>query len=125
MSPERWQQIQNLFERAQACPSGERAAFLKKPCEGDDDLRSEVEWMLTHETEAGRFIQKPALEVAAVSIAAEGGASLAETFDGNLSLSLCRAAQLQVSLINLQGFFDRGDEDRVIAQAFYLLDVAM
>src|SRR5262245_43104760 len=77
MSPERWQQIQNVFDRAQACGPDERATLLDEACKGDEELRREIEWMLAHQNEAKHFIDAPALELAAISVAADPGALLA------------------------------------------------
>ena len=46
MDPVRWQQVKNLYEAAFARPIGERAAFLAEACQGDDDLRGEVQRLL-------------------------------------------------------------------------------
>src|SRR5215510_7843298 len=77
MNPDRWRKIQDLFAEACAQQPPERAAFLEKACAGDDDLRREVEWMLAHQGDAERFIPKPALDVAAASLAASRVATLA------------------------------------------------
>jgi eukaryotic-like serine/threonine-protein kinase len=79
VSPERWQQIQNLFDQVRELPSNERAAVFQETCAGDEELRREVEWMLTHQSEADCLIQVPALEVAAISLAAHASASLTES----------------------------------------------
>ena len=76
MTPERWQQIQNLFDRVRNVQSNERAAFLQQACTGDEELRREVEWMLTHQNVAEHFMRTPALDVAAISLAADAGTSL-------------------------------------------------
>jgi serine/threonine protein kinase len=52
-------------------------AFLKTACGTDNELCSEVQWMLAHEPDADRFLQSPALARAAASVAGERGASLA------------------------------------------------
>src|SRR5262245_53070599 len=52
MSPERWQQIQGVFDKARSCGPNERRALLDEACTGDKELRAEVEWMLTHQDEA-------------------------------------------------------------------------
>lgn len=79
MSPERWQQIQDLFHQARICVPGKRAALLEEACKGDKELRRELEWMLAHQDEARVFIQAPALELAAMSLATDPGVSLAES----------------------------------------------
>ena len=43
MNPERWQELDNLFNSALQREAGERAAFLDQACGGDDSLRKQVE----------------------------------------------------------------------------------
>jgi len=42
MTPERWQQVREVFDRAVALPSEERTAYLAAACANDADLRNEV-----------------------------------------------------------------------------------
>ena len=42
MKPERWEQINELFQSAADRAPEERTAFLKRACGGDDRLRREV-----------------------------------------------------------------------------------
>jgi len=65
MEPERWSQIEKLYHSAAALESHERATFLDRSCNGDPELRQEVESLLAHDQEAENFIESPALEVAA------------------------------------------------------------
>ena len=65
MEPERWSQIEKLYHSAAALQPGERAALLERACDGDPELRQEVESLLAHDQEAENFIESPALEVAA------------------------------------------------------------
>ncbi len=59
MTPERWKQVEVVFEQALELPAGERAAFIQKNCEGDEELRREVESLLESHASAGRFIDQP------------------------------------------------------------------
>src|SRR5262245_21357906 len=77
MGPERWQQIKELFDKARQCEPDERAAFLRDACRDDEELRCELDWMLAHQDEANAFIQTPALELVAKSVAADRDASFA------------------------------------------------
>jgi serine/threonine-protein kinase len=43
---ERWQQLEAVFEGAVARPAGDRPAYLKRACGGDEDLRLELDAML-------------------------------------------------------------------------------
>jgi len=65
MKPERWQQIDKLLEEALERDASDRAAFLDQACAGDEALRRKVEALLAAYEQAGDFLTRPALEVAA------------------------------------------------------------
>ncbi|MEO8126100.1 MAG: protein kinase [Bryobacteraceae bacterium] len=46
MTPDRWRQIEEVFQAAADQPPGSRAAFLDEACNGDTGLRREVESLL-------------------------------------------------------------------------------
>ena len=46
MTPERWQQIQGVLEKALELAPGQRSAFLNQDCSSDPSLRQEVETLL-------------------------------------------------------------------------------
>ncbi len=71
MTPERWQQIEQLYHDALDCEPNQRAAMLDKACAGDDGLRSEVEALLAANDQTGGFLDKHALSVEAKEMAAE------------------------------------------------------
>lgn len=79
MSPERWQQIERLYDAVIQREPNERVGLLKEWCAGDDELRREVEWMLAHQQEAAHLIQVTALEAAARSLASDSDESPAES----------------------------------------------
>ena len=65
MNQERWHKITGIFEAALKRDPASRAAFVAEACPGDDELRQEVEAMLSSHERAGGFIESPAMEVAA------------------------------------------------------------
>jgi serine/threonine protein kinase/Tol biopolymer transport system component len=71
MKPERWQQIESLFQAALRYDAGEREEFLRKVCAEDESLRHEVESLLFHHRQAEDFIESPAYQMVAPSIAGE------------------------------------------------------
>ncbi|HEX9422921.1 MAG TPA: protein kinase [Pyrinomonadaceae bacterium] len=75
MTPERWQQITDIFEAVLRRDAPDRAAFVAEACNGDEELRREVEELLASHDQASRFIEEPAMAVAARQGGA--GASLA------------------------------------------------
>ena len=46
MTPERWQQIRDVLEKALELAPDERSAFLNRACSSDQSLRQEVETLL-------------------------------------------------------------------------------
>ena len=69
MDPERWEQLARLHRAVLEREEGQRAAFLREACAGDDDLRREVESLLAYEGKDESFMESPALEVAAKALA--------------------------------------------------------
>lgn len=65
MTPERWQQIKELFHEALVCDPAQRKEFLVAKCVGDEDLRTEVESLLSSLEEDESFIEAPAGDLAA------------------------------------------------------------
>jgi serine/threonine protein kinase/Tol biopolymer transport system component len=61
MKNERWKRIEQLYHAALDRDSGARAGFLAQACEGDEELRREVEELLGHDATADGFIEGNAL----------------------------------------------------------------
>jgi len=79
MTPERYQQIGQIYHAARALEPEQRAAFLNEACAGDMALRRKVEALLATREPTDDFMERPAIEVAAElmaerqNIAAVGG----------------------------------------------------
>lgn len=71
MTPERWQQVKEIFNSAIMYRPDERSSFIAQACSGDQDLRSEVESLIASHEQSGSFIDKPAFETAASLLANE------------------------------------------------------
>ena len=71
MSPERWEQITEIYAAALELDSEKRAEFLEKACAGDTALRREVESLLAADADAGDFINKPIVKNAAPILSAD------------------------------------------------------
>ncbi|HEY8410185.1 MAG TPA: serine/threonine-protein kinase, partial [Pyrinomonadaceae bacterium] len=65
MTPERWQQVKQIFNSAINYRPEERGVFISEACSGDEDLRSEVESLIASHERSGAFIDEPAFAVAA------------------------------------------------------------
>src|SRR2546422_3205526 len=56
MTPERYQQIGDLYHAALEIDAVERAAFLERECSADEDLRREVESLIASHEQSADFI---------------------------------------------------------------------
>ncbi len=71
MKPERWKQIERLYDAALKLDSGQRAAFLDQACADDEELHREVASLLASDEQAGSFLAAPAVEIAVKALAAD------------------------------------------------------
>ena len=64
MTPQRFQQIRNVFEAAVEREVGARSGFLEEACRGDEDLRAEVSRLLTAHARPAGVLEPPAANIA-------------------------------------------------------------
>lgn len=82
MTPERWQRIRPILDRALELQGEERATFLRERCDDDAALRADVDTLLRAEARGGPPLDAPVAEYADALVAeladarsrAEGGA---------------------------------------------------
>lgn len=61
MKPERWHQIENLYNQALEVEESQRSDFLREACADDDDLRQDLEELFAEEPQVASFLETPAL----------------------------------------------------------------
>ncbi|PYS98594.1 MAG: hypothetical protein DMF63_15475 [Acidobacteria bacterium] len=71
MNAEGWNRVDELFQNAVEIQPSDRRAYLDKECRGDEFLRNEVESLLSSDSCDWEFIDRSALESAAVLLADE------------------------------------------------------
>ena len=71
MKQENWQQVRNIFDGALKHAPDERPRFLDKVCANDEELRREVESLLSSLDSAESFMETPAVAKVADIIEAE------------------------------------------------------
>ena len=76
MTPERWQQVKELFQAALELDASQRAAFLDQACAGEPSLRKQVEALIASHEGAPSFLEEPAVEVAAQMMAEDQAESV-------------------------------------------------
>src|SRR5438094_8785223 len=76
MTPERWRQIEEIYDLALEQEASQRPAFLKQACAGDEEMQREVESLLAHEGPAKRFMEAPGVAVLAHAMARDRTGSM-------------------------------------------------
>jgi hypothetical protein len=71
MKSERWSTIEELFHSACNVPEGQRDCYLHQACQGDENLRLEVESLLKHGTKPKSVLEQPAIALIAAALAAD------------------------------------------------------
>src|SRR5882762_1228924 len=61
MTPERWQQVEEVLQAALDCAPEERAAFFDQACAGDAELQTEASSLACAYDAAADFIEEPAM----------------------------------------------------------------
>jgi eukaryotic-like serine/threonine-protein kinase len=69
MLPERWKQVDGILQSALDLAPEEREAFLRQACAGDEALEQEVRSLLAADQPAGHFMETPAIDIAARTMA--------------------------------------------------------
>jgi serine/threonine protein kinase len=69
VTPDRWREIERLYNLALDQAVGQRAAFLARACQGDQKLLKEVESLLASTDGADAYLEIPAVEIAARRLA--------------------------------------------------------
>ncbi|HSB08920.1 MAG TPA: LpqB family beta-propeller domain-containing protein [Blastocatellia bacterium] len=104
LTPERWQRIEELFHRSLEQESGDRAGFLAAACDGNVELRRQVEALLTSYESSRNFIELPPLAGAISSIVEEAGDETAQITPPGASLIGHRIAHYEIeSLLGTGG----------------------
>jgi len=65
MNSQRWQKVEELFHAALEQEPGARAAYLDEVCNGDSELRRDVESLVAATDSKTGFLDRPAMEVEA------------------------------------------------------------
>jgi eukaryotic-like serine/threonine-protein kinase len=76
MDPERWHEVDRLFEEALDRPPAERPAFLDAACAGDTALRREVERLLAADEQGAGFLTDAPTELLGSAFGDRGPATL-------------------------------------------------
>lgn len=71
MSSSRWQRIEELFHDALEREASTRGAFLREVCDGDPELRREVESLVAAVDQKAEFMDRPAMDLEAEKMSRE------------------------------------------------------
>lgn len=76
MTPERWKQIDELFQAVIEQPPSERSAFLDAACGDDKALRDEIDSLISLQEQAESFLEVPAFEASSALVCATAFTSM-------------------------------------------------
>lgn len=79
MKADRWERIEQLCQEALERGEEQQDAFLESACGNDQELRCEIESLLANRERAEHFIETPAIQMAARSLATQEANHPAET----------------------------------------------
>jgi eukaryotic-like serine/threonine-protein kinase len=88
MDLDRWKQLDSLLQSVLERPLEERDAFLRHACADDQPLERRVRVLLSAEPGAKHFLERPAIEVAALSLASEQNGNVPEHADSLIGQTL-------------------------------------
>jgi eukaryotic-like serine/threonine-protein kinase len=88
MDLDRWKRLDSLLQSVLERPLEERDAFLRHACAGDEPLERRVRALLSAEPGAKHFLERPAIEVAALSLAHDQNPSAPECADSLIGQTL-------------------------------------
>jgi eukaryotic-like serine/threonine-protein kinase len=71
MNNDRWNHVDQLLQSALDIPAGERDAYFRNACAGNQRLEEEVRSLLAAHDRAGRFLDAPAIDLAARELVGE------------------------------------------------------
>src|SRR5215510_12181990 len=71
MPSSRWEEINRIYVAALEVAETERQTFVEKACEGDEELRLEVESLLACDEQAQPFLDRPVLQIMAEKLVSE------------------------------------------------------
>jgi hypothetical protein len=80
MDLDHWKQLDSLLQSVLERPPEERDAFLRRACTGNEPLERQVRSLLSAEPYA-HLLERPAIEVASLSLASEQNDSAPERAD--------------------------------------------
>src|SRR6202795_734025 len=71
MEPERWRQVEQLYQSVLALEESKRSAFLDDSCSGDEALRREVLSLLPKQEKADSYMEAPGMEMMTKELAVD------------------------------------------------------
>src|SRR5438874_1407995 len=100
MTPERWQQLKQIFQSALERNPAERSAFLSQACADDPALRSQVESLIASHDQAGDSIEAMAAEAATEMLDDDQAGSIVGKQIGHYQVASALAAAHQAGIIH-------------------------
>jgi hypothetical protein len=101
MNLDHWKQLDSLLQSALERPLEERDAFLQHACAGGEPLERRVRALLSAEPGAKHFLERPAIEVAALSLAPDETDNAPERTDSLIGQTVSHYRKLNAACVRL------------------------
>jgi serine/threonine protein kinase len=72
MNPQRWQRIEEIYHAAIPLAAVQRAAYVSRACEGDNELLAQVQSLLEADDSSGEFLETALFDVGLRVLASDG-----------------------------------------------------
>src|ERR1700720_3899622 len=88
MDAERWKQVDSLLQAVLQRAEGQREEFLRQACTHDQELEREVRSLLIADQQAEKFMESPAIELAARDLGKQHNEAAKESSDSLIGRTL-------------------------------------
>jgi hypothetical protein len=99
MNAEKWKRINKIYHDVLKLKADRRRSFLDEACGGDQELRKEIEALITSHEKLNCFLESPAVAVAVKAIAADDSRNLQSSLPVRIVLTISKGPREGKTLV--------------------------